>query len=157
MADANLTAKIIVNFLAQISVAGNAWKDQVDFKATFGREADVRTVQGGGPDVIPGAVISEFEIETPLTTDLIDTASPTPTDTKSISYYIYQIHTLGVFPIITSNKVDKNRDGDTGDMQVTGWITNVIPGDKIEGEKYPKAVLKGIIKTFDGFTRTNAP
>ena len=154
MVNKNITAQVVVNILAQVKVDGNLFKDRVLVKTVFGRNAELRTVQGGLPDLIPNDSNSTFELESALTTDLIDSVNP-PTDTKSLSYFIYQIHTLGKFPIITVEKIDSGAQATpkTGNLKYDGWITEVVPGDKVEGESVPNFILRGQIKAFTQFLK----
>ena len=149
MVDANLSAKILLSIKAQVNVDTQNWKDEAFVKLIFGRAFTKKTVQGGAPDLIPGESVSNFELETGMTSDLVDTVGPTPTDTKSISYYVYQIQTLGVFPVIVFKKISTSKDNDTVTLQWTGWITEIEPANKEEGSDDERFIMRGEIKSFD--------
>lgn len=150
MVDQNLPAKVVASILTRVSINGNIWKDEVLTRVLFGRNADVRTVEGGAPDVIPGESISTFEFETPMTTDLADTVHP-PTDVNTLSYWIYQIFTIGNFPTITFTEIKKNAAGGTATLQFSGKISEIVPGDKEEDQPSQKAIIRGIITAFTSF------
>jgi len=153
MVDQFLTAKVVVAFKAQIQTNGDLWKDEVLVRLTLGRRAESRTVQGGGIDILPAEIISSGEFEVPLATDVLETVT-TPVNPDSLSFWVHSILVTGAFPDITIIKIDENRDANTATLEFVATITEIVPGDKEEGNADEKVIVRFIPKTFTKFVRS---
>ena len=152
MADQNLVAKVTIANKKKISINGNVWKDNVLVETTFGRRGELRSVQGGAPDLLPGESISEAKFETKMSTDLIETVHP-PVDPNSVSFWIYNIFTLGIFPVVTVADLSENQAAETATLTYTAWVTEVSPKNKGEGDAGETMIIKMIPKTLTSFLR----
>lgn len=152
MVDQFLTAKVAIAFKEQIQTNADLWKDEVMVRLTLGRRAETRTVQGGGIDVLPAEIISSGEFEVPLTTDVIETVDP-PINPDSLSFWTQAIFD-GNFPLITIIKQDENRDADKATILFTARVTEVVPGDKEEGNADVKTIIRFIPVTYTSWLRT---
>lgn len=152
MVDQFLTAKVVVAFKAQIKTNGDLWKDEVLVRLTLGRRAEVRTVQGGGIDVLPGEIISSGEFEVPLATDVIETVDP-PVSADSLSFWIQAIYD-GTFPELTIIYQSENRNANKATLNFTAIVTEIVPMDKEEGSADQKCIVRFIPKTYTSFIRT---
>ena len=153
MVDQFLTAKVVVNIKAQIQTNGDLWKDDVQVRLTLGRRGEKRTVQGGGIDILPAEIISEGEFEVPLATDVLETVDP-PISPDSLSFWIQEIFD-GKFPEITIIYRAENRDGDSGTLNFTAIVTEVVPMDKDQPSSSAdqKCIIRFIPKTYTSFIR----
>jgi len=153
MPDQSLPAKVVVAFKGSVQTNGNKWKDRVDIRLTLGREAQTRTVQGGGLDILPGKIISRGEFEVPLTTDILEVPT-TPIDPDSLSFWVKSIIVDGVFPVITILKESKNKVPDTGTLSFTAEVYEVVPGDKAGEDPEETYICRFIPKIHTSWVRT---
>ena len=152
MPDQNLTANVAIKIKARISVNGNVWKDKAILTQNFGREVELRTVQGGDIDAIPGAKTGSGQLETAFDTGMVESVWP-PVDPNSVAFWIYNIFELGVFPILTIEKLSEDRSSVQATLNYTAWATDIQPNATTEGTDHETFILTLTPKTLVEFKK----